>query len=149
MNTPPLAPGTEVTCSKTVSESDIYLFAGITGDFARNHIDEAYMRKSPFGRRIAHGALVVGFMSRASSLILERAPLATDGSIPVSLGYDRIRFLKPVFVGDTLSISYRIDRHDPAKPRTTAKVEVTNDRNELVAVAEHILQWVKAPAPHP
>jgi len=57
--------------SKTVSESDVYLFAGITGDLSPNHTDEAYMRKTRYGRRIAHGALAVGFMSNASTKILE------------------------------------------------------------------------------
>ncbi|HZF06308.1 MAG TPA: MaoC/PaaZ C-terminal domain-containing protein, partial [Patescibacteria group bacterium] len=53
--------GRKVTVSKTVSESDVYLFAGITGDLSPNHTDEAYMRKTRYGRRIAHGALAVGF----------------------------------------------------------------------------------------
>jgi acyl dehydratase len=62
--------GRKVTVSKTVSETDLYLFAGITGDFSPNHVDEAHMRKTPYGRRIAHGALAVGFMSQASTKAL-------------------------------------------------------------------------------
>ena len=65
--------GRKVTVSKTVSESDVYLFAGITGDFSPNHTDEAYMRKTRYGRRIAHGALAIGFMSNASTKILADA----------------------------------------------------------------------------
>ena len=60
-------PGDEVRFSKTVGESDVYLFAGITGDFAGNHVNEEYMKKSSYGRRIAHGALMIGFMSTLSS----------------------------------------------------------------------------------
>ena len=67
-----LAVGDQVRFSKTVSESDVYLFAGITGDLAPNHVDEEYMRGTPYGRRIAHGALLVGFMSTASTMMVER-----------------------------------------------------------------------------
>ena len=56
--------GQEVTFGKTVSESDVYLFAGLTGDLSANHVNEAVMAKSKFGRRVAHGALVVGFMQK-------------------------------------------------------------------------------------
>lgn len=49
-----------VSISKTVSESDVHLFAGITGDFPPTHVDEEAMRQTTFGRRIAHGALLVG-----------------------------------------------------------------------------------------
>ena len=56
--------------SKTVSESDVYLFAGITGDFSPNHVNKAYMEKSSYGRLMAHGALLVGFMSTVSTLSL-------------------------------------------------------------------------------
>src|SRR2546425_9086970 len=55
--------GKKVEVHKTVGETDIYLFAGITGDFARNHVDEEFMRRTRYGRRIAHGALLVGYRS--------------------------------------------------------------------------------------
>ena len=64
--------GEQVTFSKTVGESDIYMFAGITGDFSGNHVDEQYMTKSAFGHRIAHGALLVGFMSTTSTMMIAR-----------------------------------------------------------------------------
>ena len=60
-----IAVGDETRFTKTVGESDIYGFAGITGDFAAPHMDEEYMRRSSFGERVAHGALLVGFMSCA------------------------------------------------------------------------------------
>ena len=65
-----VAVGDKVSFSKTVSESDVYLFAGITGDLAPNHVNEEYMKRSGYGRRMAHGALVVGFMSTASTLAI-------------------------------------------------------------------------------
>jgi len=134
--------GLEVTITKTVSETDVYLFAGITGDFAPNHVDEAYMAKSAYGRRIAHGALIVGYMSRASTMISEKALALMPNATPVSLGYDRVRFMKPVFFGDTVSIRYRVEKVDPSQLRCEAKVEATNQNGELVAVATHILKWV-------
>jgi acyl dehydratase len=138
----PLKPGQNARFSKTVSETDVYLFAGITGDFAPNHVDEAYMAKTVYGKRMAHGALLVGFMSRTSTMIMEGKP-AADGAVPVSLGYDRIRFLAPVFLGDTITVSYEITEIDEVKRRTAAKVEVTKQDGTLCAVAEHILKWVK------
>ena len=54
--------GDQVSFSKTVGETDVYLFAGITGDFAGNHVNEEYMKRSHYGGRIAHGVLLVGFI---------------------------------------------------------------------------------------
>ncbi len=125
------------TFSKTVSESDVYGFAGITGDFDGNHVNEEYARTTSLGRRVAHGALIVGYMSTASTLVLQDfgAPL-------VSVGYDRIRFTKPVFIGDTITVRYEITDKDEERARTIAKVEVTNQRGELVAIATHIQQVI-------
>ncbi|MCS6878020.1 MAG: MaoC family dehydratase [Geminicoccaceae bacterium] len=148
MNPLPVRIGDCVRFRKTVSESDVYLFAGITGDLAPNHVDEETMRRSVYGRRIAHGALVVGFMSTCSTRMIERAPPLPDAT-PVSLGYDRIRFLAPVFIGDTLELTYRIVALEPERRRSRARIEVTNQAGTLVAVAEHILKWVDDPAPAP
>jgi 3-hydroxybutyryl-CoA dehydratase len=137
-----VALGDQVRFSKTVSESDVYLFAGITGDLARNHVDEEYMRGTPYGRRIAHGALLIGFMSTASTMMVERHGGLAQGETPVSLGYDRIRFTAPVFLGDTITVTYRVAEVDPSRRRARSKIEVTRERGETVAVAEHILKWV-------
>lgn len=129
--------GLRTRFSKTVSESDVYLFAGITGDLDPNHVDEEYCRKTSLGHRVAHGALIIGYTSAASTRILQ------DFERPmVSVGYDRIRFLKPVYFGDTLTIDYEITSIDREKERTSAKIEVKNQRDELVAVATHIMQLV-------
>ena len=132
--------GQSVSFSKTVSESDVYLFAGITGDLAPNHVNQAYMEKSSYGKRIAHGALLVGFMSTTSTMMIQHA-LDTD-EIPVSLGYNRIRFLLPVFLGDTITVRYEIITIEPERKRSTADIKITNQNGELVAVAQHILKWV-------
>ncbi len=137
-----VAVGETVSFSKTVGETDIYLFAGITGDFAGNHVNEEYMKKSRYSKRIAHGALMVGYMSTASTLMIDRAVRQGIDATPVSLGYDRVRFIGPVFINDTITVTYSITDIERERDRTRAKVEVTNQSGETVAVAEHILAWV-------
>src|SRR6202158_5133242 len=109
--------GDQVSFAKTVGETDIYLFAGITGDFAVNHVNEQYMARSKYGKRIAHGALLIGFASPCSSMMIERCHGAADDETPVSLGYDKVRFLGPVYIGDTLTLTYTISEVDLAKRR--------------------------------
>jgi acyl dehydratase len=60
----------------------------------------------------------------------------------LSAGYDRIRFVKPVYFGDTLTVEYEITEVDRDRRRTFAKIEVTNQKGEMVAVATHIMQMV-------
>jgi acyl dehydratase len=120
-----------------VSESDVYLFAGITGDLSPNHTDEAYMRTTRYGRRIAHGALAVGFMSNASTKILE----GIEGTW-VSYGYDRVRFPAPLFFGDTITVEYEVAERDPATKKVFSRVTVTTDGGSVVAAATHILKRV-------
>lgn len=139
--------GDTVRFAKTVSESDIYMFAGITGDFSGNHVNEEFMRTSAFGQRIAHGVLMVGYMSTCSSLMIDRSLEKGIDSTPVSLGYDRVRFVKPVFINDTVTVTYTIREVEPERRRTRAAVEVTNQRGDTVAVAEHILKWEQRVAP--
>jgi 3-hydroxybutyryl-CoA dehydratase len=134
--------GAQVSCSRTVAESDVLLFAGITGDFSPNHIDEEAMAKTAYGGRIAHGALLVGYMSRASTLIGDKCPALMVTHYPVSLGYDRVRFLQGVRIGDTVTIGYKITGVDAEKSRTIAAVEMRNQKKETVAVATHIMTWL-------
>jgi acyl dehydratase len=136
----PVSVGDETSFTKTIGESDVYLFAGITGDFAPNHIDEQFMRGTAYGRRMAHGAMLMGFMSTTSTLMSYRTR-PTD-QVPVSLGYDRVRFLAPVFIGDTITVKYRISALDLARRRATANIEVVSQSMAVVAVAVHILKWI-------
>lgn len=135
--------GQQVTVSKTVGESDVYLFAGITGDLSSNHVNEQVMAGSSYGRRIAHGALLIGFMSAASTRMIETYGTPPNGeATSVSLGYDRIRFLRPVFIGDTVTVRYRIAQIDPVRRRSLADIVVVNQHDQEVAVANHVLKWV-------
>lgn len=129
--------GLTTRVSKTVSESDVYLFAGITGDLDQNHTDEEFCRKTSFGHRIAHGALILGYTSAASTQILH----AFDRPM-VSVGYDRVRFLKPVYFGDTITVDYQITELVAEKERLLSKIEVSNQNGELVMVATHVMQLV-------
>ena len=135
-----VAVGDKVEFTKTVSESDVYMFAGITGDFSPNHVNQAYMEKSTWGRRMAHGALLVGFMSTVSTLAI--AHTRGGDATPVAVGFDKVRFLSPVFLGDTVTTAYTFTDIDLKKRRTTAKIEVTNQDGTVVAVAQHLLQWI-------
>jgi 3-hydroxybutyryl-CoA dehydratase len=137
--------GQHYVFAKTVGETDIVLFAGITGDFSDTHINDQYMKeKSNLGRRIAHGALLVGYMSTVSTIsiahVIHREGLS---DFPVSSGYDKVRFLKPVLLGDTITAHYTVDQIDKEKGRSIAKVKVVNQHGETVAVADHLMRWAK------
>ncbi len=126
--------GASASVAKTVTESDTYLYAGVTGDFSPNHINEEFMKEGRYGQRIAHGTLLMGFMSAASAkLYLGRT---------ASLGYDRVRFIKPVFFGDTVTTEYKIREVDMVKKRVYADVTVTNQHGETVAAAVNIRAYV-------
>ena len=129
--------GLKTSISKTVSESDVYLFAGITGDFDQNHVDEEFCKRTSFGHRIAHGALILGYTSAASTQILHEFDRPM-----VSVGYDRVRFLKPVYFGDTITVEYEITQVVPEKERLLSKVAVSNQKGELVMIATHVMQLV-------
>jgi acyl dehydratase len=133
-----LTVGKKVTVRKTIGESDVYLFAGITGDFSPNHVDEEFMRGTRYGQRIAHGALLVGYMSRASTEIC-----AGLGGTVVSYGYDKIRFPRAARIGDTVTVTYEIVARDEPDMKTYAQVTCTTQQGEVVAVATHILKVVE------
>ena len=75
--------GDSARFSKTVGEYDVYSFAGITGDFSPNHVNKSYMEKSSYGRLQAHGALMVGYMSTASTYVITHTRESAD-EIPLS-----------------------------------------------------------------
>jgi acyl dehydratase len=133
----PLEVGDSVSFSKTVGESDVYLFAGITGDFSPNHVNKEVMAGTPYKERIAHGVLSVGFASTTSTLMIEKS-----GARAVSLGYDRIRFVGPIFIGDTVTVTYTISEVDEENLRARADIEVANQRGEVCTVAQHILKFL-------
>jgi 3-hydroxybutyryl-CoA dehydratase len=127
--------GTALVFTKTISESDVYMYAGITGDFSPNHINAEYMKRGQIGERIAHGALLVGLMgSAAARMRLGRT---------VSLGYDRVRFTAPVKFGDTITTNYVITEVDREKRRIHSQVTCTNQHGETVGAAIHLRVFVE------
>ncbi len=137
-----IAPGEEARFTKTVTERDLLLTAEITGDHDPLHVDADYAAKTVFGRRIAHGALVLGLLSSTASTVAHRAIANGGEGVPVSLGYDRVRFLRPVFIGDTLTAEYRVEALDAGARRATSTCRVVNQDGETCLVATHILRWV-------
>ena len=125
--------------AKTVGETDVYLFAGLTGDLYQNHTNEEYMKTTRYGKIIAQGALLVGLMSMCSTKVLDHA--VSDRPV-VSYGYDRVRFVKPAFVGDTITVADEIVAEDVASGKTVATVTATNQDGDVVAVASHILKFL-------
>lgn len=115
--------------SRTVTETDIVNFAGITGDWNPLHTDEEFARKSVFGRRIAHGTLTFAIMTG----LLARLGII-EQTIVAFYGVDKLRFTKPVFIGDTLTAVARVvEREDRSNAgMIVMEVEVVNQRGEVV-----------------
>jgi 3-hydroxybutyryl-CoA dehydratase len=127
----------EVTFRKTVAESDVYLFAGVTGDFAPNHVDEQLMAGTRYGGRIAHGVLVLGYTSTASTRMAELL-----GGHAVSLGFDRVRFVAAVRIGDTVTVRYTLRRVEQERRRAYSDVEVRTQDGTVCLAATHVLAIV-------
>lgn len=129
-------PGEErSTFGRTITETDFVLHAGHTGDFFPHHMDAEHMKQSEWGQRIAHGTMTfaIGIGLTASEI----NPLA------FTYGYERLRFPKPVFIGDTIRTVLTITGldPDPKRPdygRVTEQVRVMNQRGEVVLACDHI-----------
>jgi 3-hydroxybutyryl-CoA dehydratase len=128
--------GERAEYSRKVSADDIRRFAEISGDFAPIHIDEAFAKTTPYGKTIAHGALLMGLLSAIAARSKERGAPGT----PVSLGYDRIRIIKPVFA--EVIAHYTLESVDDHAARTRSKVEIVNQQGDVCLVGSHIMKWV-------
>lgn len=117
--------GDSAEFSKTISESDVYLFAGITGDMNPAHTDAEAAGKSRFGGRIAHGMLSASFISTILGMYLPG-----PGTIYLS---QELRFTAPVLIGDTITARGEVVDLDPAKRKVTLKTTVTK-QDGVVAV---------------
>ncbi len=124
------------TLGRTITETDIVMHAGQTGDFYPHHMDAEWCKTQDFKQRIAHGTLIfsVGVGMTAGEINPEA----------MSYGYDRLRFIKPVFIGDTIKVrvSVKEKKDHPKRSRqgiVSELVEVLNQRDEVVLVCEHLL----------
>lgn len=124
-----------ITGGRTITETDIVIHAGQTGDFFPHHMDEEWCKTQPFGKRIAHGTLIFSVAIGMTAQVINE--------VAMTYGYERLRFTKPVFIGDTIRVKVTIsDKKEHKKPGfglITELVEVFNQRQELVMVCEHIL----------
>jgi len=124
------------TLGRTVTETDIVIHAGQTGDFYPHHMDAEWCKTQSFQQRIAHG-----------TLIFSMAVGMTAGTVnpeAFSYGYDRLRFIRPVFIGDTLRVKATVkEKRDtpksPAHGLVVELCEVSNQRGETVLACEHLL----------
>ena len=124
------------THGRTITETDFVVHAGHTGDFFPHHMDAEFMKATPFGQRIAHGTMTfaIGIGLTASEI----NPLA------FTYGYERLRFPKPVFIGDTIHTRLTVSatEPDPKRPghgRVVERCEVVNQRGETVMACDHVL----------
>jgi 3-hydroxybutyryl-CoA dehydratase len=120
--------GDSADFSKTVSEYDIYGFAGIVGDFYAVHLNEEYAKTTRFEKRIAQGCLSVGFLSTVMGYMAQKAP--SPGA--VSYRYD-ITFDAPVFIGDTVTANLTLSSKD--EDRNVCVFTATVTRQDGVVVA--------------
>lgn len=101
------------------------------------------MRGTAIGGRIAHGLLLLAYTSRASTMLAEACLDGTADWVPLALGFDRVRFLKPVRIGETITVAYEVGEVDIQRARIISAVTIKDEAQELVLVGSHIIKWVK------
>jgi len=132
---------THTTTGRTITETDIVIHAGHTGDFYPHHMDAEWTKTQTFGQRIAHGTLIfsVGVGMGGGEI----------NPVAFSYGYDRLRFVKPVFIGDTIHLTTTIKdkEEDPKRSKygfVYEQGEVFNQHEQVVLVFTHIYSVEKA-----
>lgn len=123
--------GETASLSKTISEADIVLFAGISGDFNPLHLDAEYAKTTRFGERIAHGILTAGLIS---AVLGTRLP----GPGGIYLG-QTLNFRKPVKIGDTITATAKVTSYDPEKRIVKLETNCHNQDGVLVLTGEAVL----------
>jgi 3-hydroxybutyryl-CoA dehydratase len=126
--------GDSAQTTKTITESDIELFAGATGDFNPVHLDQAYAEKTSFRGRIAHGLLSVGLLSAVLGNILPG-----HGTIYLS---QEVKFLAPVKIGDTITARVEVMELNPEKNRVKFRTSCLNQDGKIVTDG---VAWVMPP----
>lgn len=116
--------GDQASTAKTISESDVYLFAGITGDHNPAHVNEVYASQTRFGRRIAHGILSAGLISAVLAMKL-------PGPGTIYLGQE-LKFVRPVYFGDTITATCTVSELLPEKNIARLETVCTNQDEAVV-----------------
>ncbi len=123
------------TVGRTITETDFVVHAGHSGDFFPHHLDSEFCKTLPFGQRIAHGTMVFTIGVGLTATIIN--------PVSFSYGYDRLRFVTPVFIGDTITskveiIGKELMEKRPGYGRVTERLTVTKQTGEIAMVADHI-----------
>ena len=127
---------TRETFGRTITETDFVVHAGHTGDFFPHHVDAEWCKTEPIGQRIAHGTMIFAIGVGLTASVIN--PVA------MTYGYDRLRFVRPVHIGDTIHSVVTVSEksEDPKRPsmgRIIENLKVMNQAEELVMVCDHIL----------
>ncbi|MGI1796493.1 phenylacetic acid degradation bifunctional protein PaaZ [Acinetobacter variabilis] len=134
-----------LTARRTITETDIVNFGGLSGDYFYAHMDKIAAAESLFGERVAHGYFIV---SAAAGLFVDAAP----GPVIANYGMDNLRFVEPVKIGDTIQVELTCKQktlkplRDEQKPHGVViwDIKVKNQRNELVATYDILTLVEKA-----
>jgi len=123
------------TFGRTITEADIVIHAGQTGDFFPHHMDAEWVKTQEFKRRIAHGTLILSIAIGMTANEIN--------PVSFSYGYDRIRFIRPVFIGDTITVKATIaEKRDyekrPEQGFLIEQVEVFNQDDKIVLACQHL-----------
>lgn len=129
--------GMKASFTKTVSETDVYLFAGISGDFNPMHVNEEFAKLTPFGKRIAHGALPQCLIAPVLG-----TKLPGLGTIALEM---MARFRAPTYFGDTITAAAEVSEKLEERRWVRLKLLWTNQRGETVATGEALV----IPPPRP
>jgi 3-hydroxybutyryl-CoA dehydratase len=123
--------GDKATFRKTITDGDLSMFAGATGDTNPYHFDDVFATKGRFKKRIAHGMIVTGLIS---TVLGTRLP--GPGTIYLSQNID---FKKPVFIGDTITAVAEVVKIHESKPIVTLRTDCFNQNDEMVIEGEAVV----------
>jgi 3-hydroxybutyryl-CoA dehydratase len=122
--------GEKATFGKTITEADVFAFAGITGDFNPLHVNAEYAKDTLFKRRVAHGMLTAGLIDQTLT------NMGGLGTIHLS---QVVKFTAPVFIGDTVTVVSEVSAKDAGKNRLTIKSTIANQDGKTVLEGEAVV----------
>jgi acyl dehydratase len=123
--------GMSASFAKTLTETDVYMYAGISGDFNPIHVDREYARETQFGRRLVHGGLVQALMSMVVGTMLPGV-----GTVALEV---KTRFKSPVFLGDTITVTAEISEKIQRTKWIRIKSTAYNQDGKLVVAGEGLV----------
>jgi acyl dehydratase len=116
--------GQSASCSKTITETDVVLYAGLSGDFNPIHLDKEYAKNTRFKQRIAHGLLTTSLLSQLLGM-----HLPGKGSVYME---QTIRFTSPVYIGDTITATVTVQEFLEERHILKLLTECKNQNNQVV-----------------